>query len=174
MNNAILFYTTFNGKPVIGGSYNPSKRFYVKKCKHANAGKHPHKPAYGGIDDDVIQQLDQHECWMMKLCLADGTELFIRYSVFKAQGFSVNWRDPRFGPRWYCASHLWHNTLEEAKAAKTPEPAPTPEPMRRKEKEPYRQGLLFDMEPTPAELRQTYEQGYSRKPYFSRTGRWPE
>ncbi len=170
MNNSILLYATFDGKPVVGGSYSPSKRFYTKKCKHPNAGKHPHKPAFGGFDDDVIQQLDQHGCWMMKLVLADGAELFIRYGIFKAQGFSENWRDPRFGPRWYCASHLWHDTLEEAKAAKAPEPvaAPAPEPARKKG--PH-QGFLFDVEPTPGERRQEYETGNC---FFSRTGRYPK
>ncbi len=164
MNNSILLYTTFNGKPVIGGSYNPLKRLYVKKCKHVNAGKHPHKCAYGGIDDDIIQQLEQHGCRTMQLCLADGTVLFIRFEVFKAQGFSVNWRDPRFGPRWYAPSHLWDGTLEEAKAAKMEAPAPE----RRKEKE---QLSLFDTAPTPGERRQAYETGNA---LFSRTGRYPE
>ena len=171
MNNSILLYTTFNGKPVVGGSYNPSKRFYVKKIKNnPNAGKHPHKPAYGGIDEDVIQQLDQHGCWMMKLVLADGTELFIRYSIFKAQGFSVNWRNPRFGPRWYAPSHLWHGTIEQAKAAKAPEPAAAPAPEPARKNEPH-QGFLFDVEPTPGERRQAYETGNC---FFSRTGRYPK
>ena len=158
MNNSILLYTQYGGKPVVGGSYSPSKRFYTKKCKHINAGKHPHKCAFGGIDDDVIQQLEQHGCWMMKLCLADGTTLYIRYSIFRAQGFSVNWKDPRFGPRWYAPSHLWHGTIEQAKAAKAPEQvaAPAPEPARKKE--PH-QGFLFDVDPTPGERRQTYETG---------------
>lgn len=172
MNNSVLLYTQYGGKPVVGGSYSPSKRFYTKKCKHPNAGRHPHKPAYGGIDDDVIQYLDANACWMIKLVLADGTTLFIRYSIFKAQGFRVDWKDPRFGPRWYCASHLWHNTLEEAKAAKAPEPvaAPAPEPARKKE--PH-QGFLFDVEPTPGERRQSYETDGGNC-FFSRTGRYPK
>ena len=171
MNNGILLYTTYHGKPVVGGSYNPLKQYFVKKCKHRSGGRHPHLPAHGGIDADIVEQLDKYGCKTIQLRLADGSVFYIRYDVFKAHGFVVDWRDPRFGPRWYAMSQFWHTSLGKALEASPAPEASAAEPERDRHEERNRQLSLFDTDPTPGERRQAYEQGHG-KPSFSSTGRW--
>lgn len=105
----IRLMTSFDGKPAPGGLYDPISKKYIKACRKANAGFHPHKYALGGFDDPVIQKLIELGCQQIQLEIATGVYT-IPFQTFLEHGFSQRWRDTRYHfPRWYCPIDKWQS-----------------------------------------------------------------
>ena len=105
-----MLQTTYSGKEAPGGVFDSWSRHYLKKCKKENAGKHPHRDAYGGLDEGVVEQLRQLDCAAVWLELSDGRRYRCDFEVFVANSFAVAWKDGRFSDRrLYLDAHHWED-----------------------------------------------------------------
>lgn len=107
--------TIYAGKEAPGGYFYPVTKHYVKKCRHASAGRHPVTKELGGIDVPIISELTRRGCKTMQLELANGESFFIPFAVFKNKYRIVKWRDERFPARAYCPEVFWVTSKTELK-----------------------------------------------------------
>lgn len=105
----IRLMTSFNGKPAIGGLFDPTTKTYTKACRSQNGGQHPHRYDLGGIDDPIIKRLAELACQKIVLELP-GATYEILFKKFLENGYPQKWNDPRFPhARWYCQARHWNS-----------------------------------------------------------------
>lgn len=105
--------TVYAGKEAPGGYFYPATKHYIKKCKHASAGRHPATGDLGGIDVPIVEALTRRGCVTMQLELANGESFYIPFAVFKDKCRVIKWRDVRFPARAYCPEVLWVSSMDK-------------------------------------------------------------
>jgi|GEM_PF-1107897 hypothetical protein len=109
--------TTFDGTEAPGGNYYPETRHYVKACRNSNAGRHPHRPVFGGIDSEIFSELKRSRCQTIELRLPGQTPMYATFEDLLEEGFSVFWKDPRFsGPRRYLDQRFWYRKPSDVRS----------------------------------------------------------
>ena len=105
----IRLTTLYAGNIAPAGVFDPISKKYIKACRKANAGYHPHRYALGGFDDPIVHKLKELGCQTIQLEIATGIYT-VPFETFLEYGFSQRWNDPRFHfARWYCPIDRWQS-----------------------------------------------------------------
>lgn len=136
---AVELRTRFNGRSAPGGNYYPESRHYVKACNNPKGGRHPFVEAFGGIDENICEDLSAAGCKTIELRLPGAPPRYAVLDDFLRKGFSVTWNDSRFcSPRRYMALCLWYDN-----PSRLLERVLEIERLARREREAGRQKALF-------------------------------
>jgi hypothetical protein len=105
----IRLMTSFNGKPAIGGLFDPTTAIFYKACRSLSGGQHPHRPDLGGLDSPVVERLIAFRCEKIVLEIP-GASYEIPFERFLENGYPQKWNDTRFPhARWYCQARHWNS-----------------------------------------------------------------